>query len=99
VTPEITKYTALVKTMTNDKRITATHLSLVGALIVCWQASGFRNPFSACRKPLMAFSKIASTATYHKCIKQLNDYGYIRYKPSYHPVRGSQIHWAMNQNE
>jgi hypothetical protein len=39
----------------------------------------------------MAYSKIASIATYHKCIKKLDEYGYISYKPSYHPRLGSQI--------
>jgi hypothetical protein len=76
-----------------DTRITATHISMFSALFVCWQASGFQNPFSVCRKKLMSFSKIASTATYHKCIKQLDDYGYIRYEPSFHPTKGSQVHW------
>jgi hypothetical protein len=43
----------------------------------------------------MAFSKVASIATYHKCIKELDEYGYIRYQPSYHPKLGSQVYWPV----
>jgi hypothetical protein len=45
------------------------------------------------RRELMAFSKIASVATYHKCIRELDAFGYIRYYPSYHPKLGSQVYW------
>jgi hypothetical protein len=41
----------------------------------------------------MAFSKIASIATYHKCIRELDEYGYIHYQPSFHPAKGSLIYW------
>ncbi|MBS1525844.1 MAG: hypothetical protein JST19_09370 [Bacteroidetes bacterium] len=47
----------------------------------------------------MVYSKIASTATYHKYIKQLDKFGYIRYRPSYHPVKGSSIEWLVVHNE
>ena len=45
------------------------------------------------RRTLMAFSKIASIATYHKCIRELDAFGYIRYQPSFDPKRGSQAYW------
>ncbi|WP_454803175.1 hypothetical protein [Mucilaginibacter phyllosphaerae] len=45
------------------------------------------------RRELMAFSKIASIATYHKCIRELDAFGYIRYQPSYHPKLGSRVYW------
>jgi hypothetical protein len=37
----------------------------------------------------MRISKISSKATYHKCIKDLNDKGYIKYEPSNNPFKGS----------
>ena len=39
----------------------------------------------------MRISKIASIATYHKCMKELNSKGYIRYDPSFNPYRGSLV--------
>lgn len=62
-------YGKLIKRMGADSRIFATHVSLFTALFVCWQHSGFANPFAVTRKKLMAYSRIASIATYHKCIK------------------------------
>lgn len=89
---EIVAYTVLVRRMGKDPRLLATHVSLFTAMFVCWQRNGFIQPFSVSRKELMAFSKIASVATYHKCIRELDDNGYISYQPSYHPKIGSLIY-------
>lgn len=78
-----------------DKRLMPTHVSLFTALLICWHRSGHAHPFSVTRKTLMDYAKIASIATYHKCIRELDGYGYIRYRPSYHPVKGSEISWPF----
>lgn len=88
-------YSLWVKRMGADSRTLATHISLLTALFVCWQQSGFENPFAITRKKLMAFSGIASIATYHKCIRELDEFGYIRYQPSYHPLKGSLVWWPL----
>jgi hypothetical protein len=90
---ELAGYSKLLKRMSMDGRLNMTHVSLFSALFVQWQRGGFKSPFSVTRKTLMAFSRIASIATYHKCIKELDGYGYIRYEPSYHPKLGSQVYW------
>lgn len=72
---EIVAYTVLVRRMGKDPRLLATHVSLFTAMFVCWQRNGFIQPFSVCRRELMAFSKIASVATYHKCIRDLDNNG------------------------
>jgi len=51
----------------------------------------FQNPISITRNEVMQISKIASPATYHKCIKELNTYGYFMYAPSFHPFKGSLV--------
>ncbi|GGB23744.1 hypothetical protein [Mucilaginibacter rubeus] len=93
IVKELAGYASLVRRMEKDDRLLPTHLSLFTGLFVCWQRNGFTSPFSVTRKTLMAFSKVASIATYHKCIKELDEYGYIRYEPSYHPKLGSQVYW------
>jgi hypothetical protein len=40
---------------------------------------------------MMKISKICANATYHKVMKDLHNYGFIRYKPSYNPFRGSEV--------
>jgi hypothetical protein len=39
----------------------------------------------------MAASRIQSRATYHKVVKDLQAFGYLKYTPSYHPVKGSAV--------
>lgn len=90
---ELAGYGKLLKRMRSDGRLNATHVSLFTALFVHWQRNGFASPFAVTRRELMAFSKIASIATYHKCIQELDAFGYIRYQPSYHPKLGSQVYW------
>lgn len=91
--PQLSGYGKLLRLMSKDDRLNATHLSLFTGLFVHWQKSGFTSPFAITRKAMMAFSRIASIATYHKCIKELDEYGYINYQPSYHPKQGSQVYW------
>ena len=79
--------------MAVDSRLLSTHVSLFTGLFACYGRSGFENPFPVNRKTLMAYSKIASIATYHKCIRELDAYGYIRYEPSFHPAKGSLVYW------
>lgn len=93
---ELYGYARLISRMSKDNRLLATHVSLFTALFVSFQKNGFHSPFSVCRKDLMIFSKIASVATYHKCINELDNFGYIRYQPSYHPRLGSLIYWPEN---
>jgi hypothetical protein len=90
---QVVAYSKLIRRMGKDERLMATHISLFTALFVQWQRNDFVSPFPATRKELMGYSRIASIATYHKCIRELDGYGYIRYQPSYDPVRGSLVYW------
>jgi len=90
---EIADYSKLVRRMGKDQRLMATHVSLFTALFIHWQRNEFISPFPITRKELMACSRIASVATYHKCIRELDEYGYIGYQPSFHPKIGSLIYW------
>ncbi len=95
-TPMLAGYAKLLRHMSKDERLSAMHVSLFTGFFVHWQRSGFTSPFSITRKTLMSYSKIASIATYHKCIRELDTYGYIRYQPSYHPKLGSQVYWPAD---
>jgi hypothetical protein len=90
---KISDYSKWVRRMGKDQRLKATHISLFTALFVQWQRNDFVSPFPVTRKELMSYSRIASIATYHKRIRELDEYGYIRYQPSYDPIRGSLVYW------
>lgn len=75
-----------------DERLNPTHVSMYVSLFQFWNASRFQNPISISRNELMKVSKISAKATYHKCMKELNDFGYLKYMPSYNPFKGSLVH-------
>ncbi|MEO6542220.1 MAG: hypothetical protein ABIN74_14555, partial [Ferruginibacter sp.] len=75
-----------------DERLNPTHISMYVSLFQFWNASRFQNPISISRNELMKVSKISAKATYHKCMKELNDFGYLQYRPSYNPFKGSLVY-------
>ena len=74
-----------------DRHLNPTHISLYIALFQQWNVNRFQNPISITRDEMMRISKIASKATYHKCIRELNDKGFLKYDPSFNPYRGSMV--------
>lgn len=74
-----------------DSRLNPTHISLYLALFQFWNLNHFQNPISISRNEMMKLSKIAAYGTYHKCIKDLQDFGYIEYLPSFNPYKGSMV--------
>jgi hypothetical protein len=75
-----------------DHRLNPTHISLYMSIFQLWNVNRFKNPISLSRSELMELSKVSSKTTYHKCMKELQQLGYLRYDPSYHPLRGSWVH-------
>jgi hypothetical protein len=74
-----------------DDRLNPTHISLYVALFQFWNVQRFKNPISISRDEVMRVSKICSKATYHKCMKDLHQFDYVLYDPSYNPFRGSLV--------
>ncbi|KUM16337.1 transcriptional regulator [Flavobacterium psychrophilum] len=74
-----------------DRNLNPTHISLYIALFQFWNVNRFQNPISITRDEVMRISKICSKATYHKCMRELNDKGYIKYEPSFNPFKGSMV--------
>jgi len=82
----------LYNILRNDRRIRTVHISLYMAFFFLWSLKDFQNPISITRNEMMQIAKIGGYATYHKCIKDLQKYGYIQYLPSYHPALGSLVY-------
>jgi hypothetical protein len=74
-----------------DARIGTSHISLYMALFLLYNQNGFRNPVNICRKEVMEIAKIKGVATFHKCIRDLSQSGYIQYFPSYNAAVFSQV--------
>lgn len=82
---------AFFKAITSIKSIKTTHVSLYVTLLQHWLRNRCKNPIGISRSDIMADSKIASIATYHKCIVDLTKLGFITYQPSYNPHSGTAI--------
>ena len=72
-----------------DNRLFPSHISLFIA-IFHHRKDDPRLEFRISRKRIMQYSRIKSIATYHKCLSDLVNEGYIQYKPSFNPL-GSLI--------
>ncbi len=77
--------------VTRDDNLNPTHISLYVSLFQFWNVQRFKNPISISRDEVMRVSKICSKATYHKCMKDLHNFSYLNYDPSFNPYRGSLI--------
>lgn len=80
-----------------DPRIRITHIGVFAALLKFWQQQSFRTPMEAFSGDIIRIAKLSSATTYHKCIKDLSDFGYISYTPSYKRNRGSLIYFNCVQ--
>jgi hypothetical protein len=83
--------------LSNDGRVTVWHVCVYMAIFFRWRQNAYKNPVSVTRREIMRLAHIGSIATYHKCIKQLKEFGYLEYLPSYDPSLGSQIYLLEGQ--
>ena len=84
--------TTFFEKISRDEQLNPTHISLYISLFQYWNVNRFKNPISITRSEIMRISKIYAKATYHKCIKDLHELGYIVYEPSYNHFKGSLVH-------
>lgn len=77
----------------SDRRMGTTHVSLYMALFYIWSQSRCQGPVAFTRQEVMPIAKINGRATYHKCMNELQEYGYIRYVPSCNPFLKSLVYF------
>jgi hypothetical protein len=75
-----------------EKNITTSHISLYVTLFFLWSETGFVGPILITRKKVMKTAKIKSVATFHKCMKELNELRLIQYLPSRNPAVKSRVY-------
>lgn len=77
--------------VSTDFDLNPTHISLYMAIFQLWNKNSFKDSIPISRDELMRISKIGSFATYHKCIKELDERYYVKYKPSFNQYKGSTL--------
>lgn len=82
---------AVFQQFSKDSRLNPTHISLYMSLFQFWNINRFPEEFYISREEVMGLAKIGGTATYHKCMKNLNDWKYLNYLPSYNIFKGSKV--------
>lgn len=78
-----------------DPRIGPSHISLFVAIMQSCKQQDYQIPVYIFGRDLMKQAKISALGTYHKCMKDLKELGYIRYIPSYNPVLGSLVYLKL----
>jgi hypothetical protein len=78
--------------LSKDKRVNVSHIGIYIALLYLWLRNKGINPTYITRRKVMQLAHIRSIATYHKCIRQLQEFGYVHYIPSYNRFSGSQVY-------
>lgn len=89
---QVEQLTAFYRAIAVDSRIGSTHISTYMALFQYWNLNQFQNPVSITRQEVMQIAKITGRATYHKCIRELEEFGYIKYVPSFNPFLKSLVY-------
>jgi hypothetical protein len=82
----------------NDPRISITHIGIYAALLQYWQEHQFETPIHVFSYEIMRIAKISASTTYHKSIKDLSNYGYIKYEPSYKRNQGSKVYLLFSKH-
>jgi hypothetical protein len=79
------------KAIEDDPRVNSRHVSLYVSLFQFWINKGAENPLELFSKEVMGLCKISASSTYHKTIRELHEFGYINYDPSFNHNRRSLI--------
>ena len=87
----ITHLNAVFEKFNNDDRIKQGHITLYLAFFQKWNREFFKKTLTINRQFIMERAKFKSKTTYHNYLKDLNDWGYLNYFPSFHPARGSKV--------
>ena len=74
-----------------DPRIGMTHISLY-ATLVSLQVLRRELPLCVFARDVMPYCKLFSKATYTRTLRQLHEFGYVRYVPSYNHFLGSLVY-------
>jgi hypothetical protein len=85
---EIFAYQAIFE---RDSRLNVWHLALLFAILILGYKQGEHCRIKVSRSKIMALAHVRTLTTYHKYFKELQELGYIKYTPSYHPGYRSEV--------
>ncbi|APS38602.1 hypothetical protein [Salegentibacter sp. T436] len=87
----ISQLNGVLRKFADDENISSSHRSLYLAFFEIWNQKRFPKTIRINSKQVMALAKIRSRTTYHKLLRDLNNWGYLQYRPTTSPHMGSLI--------
>lgn len=75
----------------DDPELNVWHLAILTAILHLAYRQGEMQRIKVSRSKIMSLSHVNTIPTYHKYFKQLQNLGYIKYSPSYHPDFRSEV--------
>jgi hypothetical protein len=85
--------------ISNDAHISIAHIGLYAVLLIAGRHKNVKNTVIAFSHELIKRAKISTRATYLKCMQDLNNGGYVRYKPTFNRNRRSKIYLLTSNNQ
>ncbi|MES2457573.1 MAG: hypothetical protein V4594_18595 [Bacteroidota bacterium] len=82
--------------MQTDPRIRTTHIAAYMALYQLWLTQGCPECLEVKGKVHMHLAKISSSATWHRAIRFLNEFGYILYCPTFNKMASTVVYMNFN---
>ena len=76
---------------TSNKRLLPSHLVLFTVIYLQMDKTKADLSVRITRKKIMQLAKIKSNSTYHRCVNDLVNFGYIIYHPSYNHYDGTLV--------
>jgi len=77
--------------METDERLRAQHVALYVAILWMGAKGVPGRSVKVTRAELMMAARVSSKATYHRVIRDLERFGYIRYQPSFNSFVGTTV--------
>lgn len=84
-------YLAFFTRSTTDSRLGPIHIAVYTAIFEIWIKKGCVTPVTLFSSEVLPVAKLSTRMTYHRILKELGDYGYLLYTPSFNKYRGSKI--------
>ncbi|MFH7001157.1 hypothetical protein NLG42_19330 [Flavobacterium plurextorum] len=88
--------TRFFQTIENDFRIGTTHIAIFAALLQFRASKDYINPILAYSIEIQKISKVVSPKTYHRCMHDLDKYGYLVYVPTKNKNKRSSIYFHLD---
>ncbi|MEZ7516671.1 hypothetical protein [Flavobacterium frigidarium] len=85
------KFVQYIGILSEDRRLNVWHLAILISIMQLGYNQRQKNVIKVSRSRIMALSHVNTLPTYHKYFKELQNFGYIIYSPSYHLGYQSEV--------